>query len=158
MRSKGYGTWSVCVSVCLSVYFNSRLWAGLWAVQRLKHTKGSKNNVADFAKMSVFELERETGTAGDDIAWPNPSISGVHMHMHSVEHAYIIRRSHFLLRLSFFREAVLAPFMISSQWKQVDTRFARNVVQQFISEEQCVDAGCYAFRVPRILHLSFDGD
>ena len=66
MRSEGYGTWSVC----LSVYFNS--WPTGYEpaykqYQRLKRTKGLKNNVADFAETSTFELERETGTSGDDI-------------------------------------------------------------------------------------------
>ena len=66
--------------VCLSVYFNSRPTGYEPAYERyqqLKRTKGSKNNVADFAEMSAFKLQRETGAARDDIAWPNPSISVV---------------------------------------------------------------------------------
>ena len=92
----------VCVCVCLSVYINSRPTGYEPAYEQyhwLKRTKGSENNVADFAETSTFELERETGTARDDIAWPNPPISGVRMHVRSVaglEHAYIIAPVSFL--------------------------------------------------------------
>ena len=97
MRSEGYST-----CVCVSLYFNSRPTGYEPAYERyqwLKCTKGSKHNVANFAEMSAFELERETGTARDDITWPNPSISGVRMHMRSaagLEHAYIIVSVSFL--------------------------------------------------------------
>ena len=60
MRSEGYGTWSVCLSVCLSLFSNYRLPSGLLAIyQRLHRNTGSKNNVADFAEMSnKFESEK----------------------------------------------------------------------------------------------------
>ena len=59
----------VYVCVCVSVYFNSRPTGYEPAYKRyqgLKCTKGSKNKVADFAEMSAFVLERETGTSGDE--------------------------------------------------------------------------------------------
>ena len=59
MRSEGYGTWFVCVCVCLSTLTLS-LQAMSGTNVQLKRTKGSKNNVADFAETSAFELERET--------------------------------------------------------------------------------------------------
>ena len=65
MRSEGYGTWFVCVCVCLSTLTLS-LQAMSGTNVQLKRTKGSKNNVPDFAETSAFELERETGTARDD--------------------------------------------------------------------------------------------
>ena len=104
----------LCVCVCLSVYLNSRPTGyepAYKRYQRLKRTKDLKNYVADFAETSAFELKRETVTSGDDISWPNPLISGVHMHMRTVAHEFIIPRGF----LSFFREAVLV--MEASRYK-----------------------------------------
>ena len=58
MRSECYSTWSVCQSVCLSVYIRSRTTGYETAHEqyyRLKGNKSSKNNVADFAKSTAFK-------------------------------------------------------------------------------------------------------
>ena len=109
MCSEDYGTRSVCVSACVYSW-PTGCEPAYERYQRLKRTKSS--NVEKYA----FKQERETGKAGEDIAWPNLSISGVHMHVCSVvklEHAYIVSCD--IPALSFFRDDVLAHFVSSFQ-------------------------------------------
>ena len=57
MRSEGYGTWSVCLCVCLSD-LNSGTTGNKAARERytrLQRNKCSKNNVADLAKTAAFK-------------------------------------------------------------------------------------------------------
>ena len=58
MRSKGYSSWSVCLSVCLSVNDYSHTTgyeAAYERYQQLQCYKGMKNNCADFAETTAFE-------------------------------------------------------------------------------------------------------
>ena len=58
MRNEGYGTWSVCLSVCLLFYdymSHYRKRGGLSAISTASALQGHENERGDFTETTVFE-------------------------------------------------------------------------------------------------------
>ena len=87
MRREGYGTWSVSLCVCLSVYLYSRTTSNEVARERytrLQRNKRSKNNMADLGKTAALRQVKSPWTTFCDklarcacvfrhmIDWPSP--------------------------------------------------------------------------------------
>ena len=53
---RSVSTLSVCLSVCESVYNVDRLTCRLHSFSNYSDNKGSKNNVADYAKSTAFKI------------------------------------------------------------------------------------------------------
>ena len=55
MRSEGYSSRSVCLSVCLRLFSHYRLRGGLCAIPTGSVLQGQENKCGDFAETTAFE-------------------------------------------------------------------------------------------------------